>query len=49
MCQPLHHATVVFLASMSVPKCGMAVTEEIEDRLCGVQVKARLNEGLDGG
>lgn len=49
MCQLLRRGFIAALAPAGVPNCDIVVTDDIGDRLCAVQVKARRDLGSDGG
>lgn len=49
MCQLLRRGMIAALAPVGVPNCDIVVTDDIGDRLCAVQVKARVEKGSDGG
>jgi hypothetical protein len=49
MCQLLRRGFIAALAPAGVPNADIIVTDEIGDRLCAVQVKARVDKGADGG
>ena len=49
MSQLLRRGFIAALAPVGVPNCDIVVTDDIGDRLCAVQVKARNNVGTDGG
>lgn len=49
MCQLLRRGLIAALAPTGVPNADIIVTDEIGDRLCAVQVKARLKPGSDKG
>ena len=49
MSQLLRRGFIAALAPVGVPNCDIVVTDDIGDRLCAVQVKARNSTGADGG
>lgn len=49
MCQLLRRGLIAALAPVGVPNCDIVVTDDIGDRLCAIQVKARREKGQDGG
>ena len=49
MCQLLRRGLIAALAPVGVPNCDIVVTDDIGDRLCAIQVKARMEKGSDGG
>jgi hypothetical protein len=49
MCQLLRRGFIAALAPAGVPNADVIVTDEIGDRLCAIQVKARVDKGADGG
>jgi hypothetical protein len=49
MCQLLRRGLIAALAPAGVPNADIIVTDEIGDRLCAIQVKARVDKGADGG
>lgn len=49
MCQLLRRGLIAALAPAGVPNADVIVTDEIGDRHCAIQVKARRNIGSDGG
>jgi len=49
MCQLLRRGYIAALAPAGVPNADIIVTDEIGDRLCAVQVKSRVDKGVDGG
>ena len=40
---------IAALAPAGVPNADIVVTDQIGDRLCAIQVKARTDKGSDGG
>lgn len=49
MCQLLRRGMIAALAPVGVPNADIVVTDQIGDRLCALQVKARREIGSDGG
>jgi len=49
MCQLLRRGLIAALAPVGVPNTDIVVTDDLGDRLCAIQVKARLDKGSDGG
>jgi hypothetical protein len=49
MCQLLRRGMIAALAPVGVPNADIVVTDQIGNRLCALQVKARREIGSDGG
>ena len=49
MSELLRRGLIAALAPAGVPNCDIVVTDDIGERLCAVQVKARLGKGSDRG
>lgn len=49
MSQLLRRGLIAALAPVGVPHADIVVTDDVGDRLCAVQVKARVANGSDGG